>query len=415
MTRRVVITGLGVVSPVGNDIKTFWNNIKAGNIGITTIGDRLNMDGLKTAVAAFVDDFDPLNYVTKMELKRYDRFVHYAIGATKEALDDAGIDVHAEDYIPERTGTIIGSGIGGMQTLEDEFERIYVDGKSKPKPLFIPLVLSNMAAGNVAIKFNAKGISECPVTACASGNNAIGNGMRNIQYGHADIVIVGGAEASVSRTGLGAFEALTALSGATDPTRASIPFDVERNGFVMGEGAGILILEELEHAKARGAKIYAEVVGYGASNDAHHMTSPDPEGNGAKRSMLYAMEDAGLTPNDIDYINAHGTSTKANDDHETIAIKKALGDAAYKVAISSTKSMTGHMLGAAGGVEGIVAALSVFDDFIPPTANLETVAPELDLDYVPKVGRSQEVNVAMSNAFGFGGHNATIILKKYKG
>ena len=413
MTRRVVITGLGVVSPVGNDIDTFWSNIKQGNIGITKIDDRLNMEGLKTKVAAFVNDFDPLDYVSKMELKRYDMFSHYAIAATKQAFDDAGLDVEQMNYTPERIGTIIGSGIGGLHTWEDEFYRLYVEEKPKPKPLFIPMVLSNMAAGNVAIKFKAKGISECPVTACASGNNAIGNGLRAIQYNHADMMIVGGTEASVTRIGLGAFEALTALSKSEDPTRASIPFDADRGGFVMGEGAGILILEELEHAKARGAKIYAEVVGYGASNDAHHMTSPDPEGNGAKRSMQYAMVDANLTPEDIDYINAHGTSTKANDDHETIAIKKALGDTAYKVAISSTKSMTGHMLGAAGGVEGIISALALKDGFIPPTANLEKKDENLDLDYVAKVGREQEITVAMSNAFGFGGHNATIIMKKY--
>lgn len=414
MTRRVVITGLGVISPVGNDIETFWSNIKQGNIGITTIDNRLNMEGLKTKVAAFVNDFDPLAYVSKMELKRYDMFSHYAIAATTQAFADAGLNVEEMNYVPERIGTIIGSGIGGLRNWEEEFHRLYVEEKPKPKPLFIPLVLSNMAAGNVAIKFKAKGMSECPVTACASGNNAIGNGFRAIQYNHADMMIVGGTESSVTRIGLGAFEALTALSRAEDPTRASIPFDADRGGFVMGEGAGILILEELEHAKARNAKIYAEVVGFGASNDAHHMTSPDPEGNGAKRSMQYAMTDAKLTAEEIDYINAHGTSTKANDDHETIAIKKALGEAAYNVAISSTKSMTGHMLGAAGGIEGIVSVLAVQDNFIPPTANLENIDPNLDLDFVPKVGREQEVNIAMSNAFGFGGHNATVIFKKYQ-
>lgn len=413
--RRVVITGLGVVSPLGNDVETFWENIKASTVGIDTIGDRVDMSGLKTKVAAFVNDFNPLDWVSKMELKRYDLFSHYAIAASLQAMSDAGFDVENHNYDPDRLGVMIGNGIGGLHTWATTLYNLYVGQMVKPKPLFIPMVLSNMAAGNVSIKVKAQGISNCPVTACAAGTHAIGEAFRTIKYDLADVMIAGGTESSITKEGLGSFEALTALSTCADPQQASIPFDARRSGFVMGEGSGILILEELEHAKNRGATIYGEVIGYGATSDAYHMTSPDPTGHGASRSMLYAMKEAQITPEDLEYINAHGTSTVANDSAETTAMKKALGDAAYKIPISSTKSMTGHLLGAAGAIEGLITTLAVCNDFVPATANLETPSEGLDLDYVPKVGRSQRVDVAMSNNFGFGGHNASIIIKKYKG
>jgi beta-ketoacyl-acyl-carrier-protein synthase II len=414
MERRVVVTGLGVISPIGNDVETFWGNVQAGKVGIKNIEDEINMEGLNTKVAAFVQGFEPLDWMSKMEIRRFDLFSQYAIAAGLQAANDAKLDIEEQsNYNPERFGTMIGNGIGGLNSWTSTLYSMYAEGMVKPKPLFIPTVLSNMAAGNVAMKLKAQGPSAATMTACSAGTDAIGIAFRTIKYGDADMMIAGGAEAPMTREGIGGFEALTALSKSEDPNRASIPFDAERGGFVMGEGAGLIILEELEHAKARGAKIYCELIGYGATNDAYHMTSPDPEGNGAKRAMEMAINDAKISVEDVVYINAHGTSTKANDAHETVAIKKVFGEHAYNLAISSTKSMTGHLLGATGGVEGIVAALSVKDGFIPATMNLKVTAEDLDLDYVPNIGRKQAVPIAMSNTFGFGGHNATLVFKAY--
>lgn len=412
--RRVVITGLGVISPLGNTVDIFWKNIQENKVGIVPIGDRVDVDGLKVKVAAFVNDFEPLDWVSKMEVRRYDRFSHFAIAAAMQAMQDAGFDIENPMYDSDTFGTFIGNGIGGLQTWSTTFYNKYVKGDIKPKPLFIPMVLPNMATGNVAIKLKAQGPSNCPVTACAAGTTALGEAFRAIKHGDAEMMIAGGTESSITNEGLGAFESLTALSTESDPLRASIPFDTERNGFVMGEGSALLVLEELEHAKKRGAKIYGEIVGFGATTDAYHMTSPNPTGHSAAKAMQLALREAGITPSDINYINAHGTSTKANDTAETIAVKNAFGDAAYKIPISSTKSMTGHLLGAAGAVEGLITALAVYHDFVPATATLKDVDPELDLDYVPQKGRKQVIQYAMSNNFGFGGHNASIIMKKYE-
>lgn len=413
MKRRVVITGMGVISPVGNDVETFWTNLKNGKHGIKMI-DEFDTSDMKTKVAATIKDFDPLDWVPRMELRRFDMFTHYAIAATTQAFKDAGFDVENQNYTPERMGVILGSGVGGMRTWEDQYDKKFLQGKKKPQPLFLPMMLVNMAAGNVSIKFQAKAHCTSVVTACAAASHSIGDAFKIIAADRADVMIAGGTEAAFTRDGVLGFEVLTALSGSDNPDRASIPFDKDRNGFVMGEGAGVLILEELEHAKKRGATIYAEIVGYGASGDAYHMTSPAPDGAGAARSMEQAIDDAGIQPEAIGYINAHGTSTPYNDLFETIAIKRALGEHAYNVPISSTKSMTGHLLGASGGVEAIACIQAIREGFVPPTAGLDNVDPELDLDYVPKVGREVEnLEYALSNSLGFGGHNATLIFKKY--
>ncbi|GBU10815.1 3-oxoacyl-[acyl-carrier-protein] synthase II [Erysipelotrichaceae bacterium] len=415
MSRRVVVTGMGIISPLGNDVETYWQNIKNGEVGISLIGDRVpDMVGIKTKVAALVKDFNPADWVSRMEVRRYDLFTHYAMAASMQAMEHAGLDIVNINYDSERLGVAIGSGVGGAATWEKEFRNYLIEKKAKPGPLFIPMMLANMATGNVAIKVKAQGPTPALVTACAAATQSIGEAYRLIQHNYADMMLAGGTEAPITRLAIAGFEALTALSLSEDPLRASIPFDKDRNGFVMGEGSGVLMLEEYEHAKARGAKIHAEIIGYGITSDAHHMTSPDPEGKGASRAMQYAISEGGITPADIDYINAHGTSTPYNDAFETLAIKKVFGDHANKVAVSSTKSMVGHLLGASGGVEAIATIRALQEGFIPPTAGLEQTSEEMDLDYVPKVGRKVELKYAISNSFGFGGHNGTIALKKYE-
>lgn len=410
MGKRVVITGMGCVTPVGNDLNTFWENIKNGQCGIDEI-TRFDTENFEVKLAAEVKDFDPSLYMDKKEARRMDLYSQYAIAASKMAVDDAKLDIESIDK--ERFGVIVGSGIGGIGTIEKEHEKMLAKGPKRVSPLLIPMIIGNMAAGNIAIQFGAKGICSTVVTACATGSHAIGEAFNTIQRGRADVIIAGGAEASITPLSVAGFMTLQALSTARDKKRASIPFDAERNGFVMGEGAGILILESLDHAIKRGAKIYAEIVGYGATCDAYHITSPDPEGHGAARAMIEAMNEAGVKPEEVAYINAHGTSTPLNDKFETAAIKLAFGEAAKNVAISSTKSMTGHLLGAAGAIEGIVCIKAIEEGFIPPTIGYEKLDPECDLDYVPNAGRKQELNYALSNSLGFGGHNASLLFKKY--
>lgn len=409
--RRVVITGLGAVTPLGNDVKSFWEGIKTGKNGIDKV-TRFDASELKTQIAAEVKDFEPTDYIDKKEARKMDRFTQLAVVAASEAVADSGLDMEKED--PWRVGVITGSGIGGICTFEEQHTAFMERGAGRVSPFFIPMMIGNIAPAQIAIKFKAKGINENVVTACASGTNAIGDAFRHVQYGHNDVIIAGGAEAVVTPITFAGFCNMKAMSTRNDdPQHASRPFDAERDGFVLGEGAGFVILEELEHAKARGAKIYAELVGYGATDDAYHITSPVPGGEGGAKAMELAIKDAKLEPKDITYINAHGTSTKYNDHFETDAIKSVFGDAAKTVAVSSTKSMTGHLLGAAGGVEAIVCALAISDSFIPATINYENPDPDCDLDIVPNVGRNQAVMAAMSNSLGFGGHNASIVLKKY--
>lgn len=413
MNKRVVITGMGVVSPLGNDVTTFWENIKAGKNGIKPI-TRFQDENMRTKLAAPVEDFDPLKYIKKAEVSRYDAFSQFAIAASYQAYEDAGLNEDVLD--PERLGVIVGTGIGGLATWQEQFRKVYVDGAPKMQPLFVPMVIANMASGNVAIKLNAQAYCTSVVTACAAAANSIGEAFHLIQIGRADAMLAGGSEAGQTVFGIKGFEALTALSLSEDETRASIPFDKERNGFVMGEGAGMLILEEYEHAKNRGAHIYAEIVGYGATSDAYHMTSPRPDGKGAARSMQQALDEAGIKATDVGYINAHGTGTPYNDKFETVAIKTVFGKDAYNVAISSTKSMTGHLLGASGGIEAIASILALKDQILPPTIGYSVPDPECDLDYIPNVARTVEnVNYALSNSLGFGGHNATLLFKKYGG
>lgn len=410
MNRRVVITGLGAITPVGNDVDTFWNSIKEGKCGIDVI-KAFDVSDFKAKLAAEVKDFNPEDYMEKKETKRNDRFCQFALAASAQAIEDSKLDLDAVDK--ERFGVILGSGIGGISTIEEQHTKLMEKGPNRVSPMVIPMIIANMAAGNVAIKYGAKGICTTIVTACASSNNAIGESFRNIKYGYADVMISGGSEAGITPLSVAGFASLTALSKSTDPLRASIPFDKERNGFIMGEGSGILILEELEHALKRGAKIYAEVVGYGATGDAYHITSPSPDGEGAARAMKLAMEEANVEKQDISYINAHGTSTPYNDRCETAAIKQAFGEYAYNIPISSTKSMTGHLLGAAGAVEAAICVKAIQENFIPPTIGYKEKDEECDLDYVPNKGREAEVKYALSNSMGFGGHNAMIIFKKY--
>lgn len=411
--RRVVITGLGAVTPLGNDVKSFWEGIKAGKNGVDKV-TLFDASELKTQIAAEVKGFEPTDYIEKKEARKMDRFTQFALVAASEAVADSGLDMEKED--PWRVGVITGSGIGGISTFEDQHSVLLEKGPGRVSPFFIPMMIANIAPAQIAIKFKTKGVNENVVTACASGTNAIGDAFRHIQYGQNDVIIAGGAEAVVSPVAFAGFCNMKAMSTRNDdPQHASRPFDAERDGFVLGEGAGFVILEELEHAKARGAKIYAELAGYGATDDAYHITSPVPGGEGGAKAMELAIKDAGLEPKDITYINAHGTSTKYNDHFETQAIKSVFGDAAKDVAVSSTKSMTGHLLGAAGGVEAIVCALSIKDGYIPATINYENPDPDCDLDIVPNEGREQEVKAAMSNSLGFGGHNASIVLKKYEG
>ncbi|HIX52285.1 MAG TPA: beta-ketoacyl-ACP synthase II [Candidatus Lachnoclostridium stercoripullorum] len=410
MKRRVVVTGLGAITPVGNDVETFWNSLKNGVVGIGPI-TTFDTAEYKAKLAAEVKDFDPKKYMDNKTARRMERFSQFAVAAAKEALEDAGIDMEKED--PFRVGVSVGSGIGGLDAIERETRKLIEKGPSRINPLLVPLMISNMAAGNIGIQFGLKGKNINVVTACATGTHSIGEAFRSIQYGEADVMVAGGAEASITPIGIAGFAALTALNTTEDPKRASIPFDKERNGFVMGEGAGIVVLESLEHAKARGAKIYAEVGGYGATCDAYHITSPAEDGSGAAKAMEVAIADAGMKPEDVDYVNAHGTSTHHNDLFETKAIKLALGEHAYEVKVNSTKSMVGHLLGAAGGVEFIACVKSIEDGYVHVTAGLEVDDEECDLDYTKGQGVSMDVNCAISNSLGFGGHNATLLVKKF--
>jgi 3-oxoacyl-[acyl-carrier-protein] synthase II len=408
--KRVVITGIGAVTPLGNDADTTWKNLIDGKSGIGPL-TRLNPEDYPAKVAAEVKDFDIEAYLEKKEARKMDRFTHYAIAASVMAVKDANLTINEENA--ERVGVWIGSGIGGMETFEQQFEVFLNRGYRRVSPFFVPMMIPDMAAGQVSILLGAKGINSCTVTACATGTNSIGDAFKAIQRGDVDVMISGGAEAPITRMSLAGFSANTALSTNSDPKTASRPFDLNRDGFVIGEGAGIVILEELEYALARGAKIYAEVVGYGSTGDAHHITAPAPGGEGGARSMKMALKDGDLSPEAVDYINAHGTSTGYNDKYETMAVKEVFGDHAYKLAMSSTKSMTGHLLGAAGGIEAIFSVLSIRDGIIPPTINLETPDPECDLDYVANQSRNSSVNVVMSNSLGFGGHNATLVFKRF--
>lgn len=411
MKRRVVVTGLGAITPIGNDVESFWNGLKNKTVGIAPI-TYFDTADYKAKLAAEVKGFDAKQYMDPRTAKRMEQFSQFAVAASKEALEDSGINMENED--PYRVGVCVGSGIGSLQSMEREHKKLLEKGPGRVNPLLVPMMISNMAAGNVAIQFGMKGKCFNVVTACATGTHSIGEAFRSIQYGEAEVMLAGGTEASISPIGVAGFTALTALSTCDDPKRASIPFDKDRSGFIMGEGSGVVVLESLEHAKARGAKIYAEVVGYGSTCDAYHITSPAEDGSGAAKAMEFAMEDAGITPDKIDYVNAHGTSTHHNDLFETKAIKLALGDHAYNVKINSTKSMIGHLLGAAGGVEFIACVKSIQDGFVHATAGLVQPDEECDLDYTMGDGVSIDVNYAISNSLGFGGHNASILVKKFE-
>ena len=410
MSRRVVVTGMGAITPIGLNVEEFWSGVKNQKVGIDFI-TKFDTTDFKAKVAAEVKGFDPKQYMDFKSAKRMEAFCQFAVAAAKEALEDAGLDMTKED--PYMVGTAVGSGIGSLQSMEREHSNLLNKGPSRINPLLVPLMISNMAAGNVSIAYGLKGKSINVVTACATGTNSIGEGYRSIQTGEADVMVAGGTESSITPIGIGGFAALTALSTSEDPKRASIPFDKERNGFVMGEGAGIVVLEELEHAKARGAHIYAEVVGYGCSSDAFHITSPAEDGSGAARAMSNAIREAGVTPADIDYINAHGTSTHHNDLFETRAIKLCFGNEAKNVKISSTKSMVGHLLGAAGAVEFITCVKCIEDGYVHPNVGLQETEEELDLDYVRGNGIEMDVNYVLSNSLGFGGHNASLLVKKF--
>ena len=410
MERRVVITGLGAITPIGNNVEEFWNGIKEGKCGIDEI-TRFDTSDFKVKLAGEVKGFSVEDYIDKREAKRMDRFSHFAIVASREAWKDSGLNREKEDMT--RVGVIVGSGIGGIGTIEKDIQKMFEKGPDRVSPMYIPMTIGNMAAGNVTIDLGAKGESISMVTACASGTHCIGESFRMIKHGYQDIIVTGGTEASITPSSVAGFTNIKALTQTTDKYRASIPFDKERNGFVMGEGAGIVVLEELEHAKARGAHIYCEMVGYGVSCDAYHMTAPAPEGIGGAKAMINALQDASLEANQIDYINAHGTSTPMNDKLETAAIKKAFKNHAHKVAVSSTKGNTGHCLGAAGGIEGVLCVKALEDNFIPATINYQNFDEECDLDIVANHGRKQVLNYVMSNSLGFGGHNASIIFKKY--
>lgn len=410
MSIRVVVTGLGAVTPIGNNVDDFWTSVKAGKIGFDHI-TKFDTTDYKCHIAAELKDFNPQDFMDRKAAKRMEPFSQYAVAAAKQAIDDSGLDIEKED--PYMVGCAIGSGIGSLQAMERETQKLYEKGPNRVNPLLVPLMICNMAAGNVSIQFGLKGKSINDVTACATGTNTIGEAYRSIQYGEADVMVAGGTEGSVCPIGIAGFTALTALSTVDDPAKCSLPFDKNRSGFVMGEGAGVVILEELEHAKARGAKIYAEVVGYGCSSDAYHITSPQEDGAGAARAMTNAMSDAGVTPADVKYINAHGTGTHHNDLFETRAIKLAFGDEAADLKINSTKSMIGHLLGAAGAVEFITCVKEIQDGFIHKTVGYETPDEEIDLNYC-KDSYEEPVEYALSNSLGFGGHNASILLKAYK-
>lgn len=408
--RRVVVTGMGAVTPIGNNVEDFWAGIKAGKLGIAPI-TKFDTTEYKAKVAGEVKDFVAKDYMDPKAAKRMSSFTQYAMVAAKEAMENSGLDMTKED--PFRVGICVSSGIGGMQDIEEAHEKVMTKGPGRVKPMFVPMMISNMAAGNISIAYGLKGKSINVVTACATGTQSIGEALRSIQCGDADVMLAGGAEACITPVGVAGFTSLTALTTEEDPTKACCPFDEKRSGFVMGEGAGVVVLEELEHAKARGAKILAEVVGYGATSDAFHITSPAEDGSGAAEAMKRAMSEGDIAPADVDYINAHGTSTHHNDLFETRAIKLALGDAAKDVHINSTKSMIGHLLGAAGAVEFITCVKSMEDGFIHQTIGSDTPGEECDLDYTFGAPVETEVNVVLSNSLGFGGHNATLAIKKY--
>ncbi|AYC29007.1 beta-ketoacyl-ACP synthase II [Paenisporosarcina cavernae] len=407
--RRVVITGVGAITPLGNDVPSTWSNIKAGKSGVGPL-TRLDTDLFAAKIAAEVKDFNIEEYIERKEARKMDRFTHYALAASIEAVKDSGLEITPE--VGLRTGVWIGSGIGGMETYENQFKVFQEKGARRVSPFFVPMIIADMASGQVSIHFGAKAMNNCSVTACASGTNSIGDAFKVIQRGDADVMISGGAEAPITNMSVAGFISNTALSLNPEAQKASRPFDANRDGFVIGEGSGIVVLEEYEHAVGRGAKIYAEIVGYGSTGDAHHITAPAPEGEGAARAMAQALSDGGVSPEQVAYINAHGTSTPYNDLFETQAVKSVFGEHAYTLAMSSTKSMTGHLLGAAGGIEAIFTALAIKEGIMPPTINLENPDPECDLDYVANEAREASIDYAMSNSLGFGGHNASIVLKK---
>lgn len=409
--RRVVVTGIGAVTPLGNDAQTMWQNIISNKSGIDFI-TRVDKEQFPVKVAAEVKDFDSQLYIDRKETRKMDLFTQYAVAAAKMAVEDANLTI--DENNAEKVGVWIGCGIGGMDVYEEQLRRFIDKGYRRVSPFFVPMLIPDMAAGQVSIHLGAKGINSCTVTACASGANSIGDAFKAVQRGDAEAMITGGTESPITNMAFAGFSAMKALSFNEDPKTASRPFDKNRDGFVMGEGAGILVLESLESAQARGAKIYAEIIGYGSTGDAYHITAPAVDGEGAARAMQHALDDAGMQSDAITYINAHGTSTGMNDKYETAAIKKVFGDHAYKLAVSSTKSMTGHLLGAAGGVEAAISVKAIEENIVPATINYETPDPECDLDYVPNKARKQPVEAVMSNSFGFGGHNASLIFKKYQ-
>ena len=411
MKKRVVITGIGAVTPLGNDAWSTWENAKNGISGIG-IAQQINLDKVDVKLAGEVKNFKPDDFMDRKEARRMGRFSQLAVAASKMAVEDAGIQM-GENVAAERVGVWIGSGIGGLGEFEEQHKKFLEKGQRRVNPFTIPMFIPDMAAGRVSIELGAKGINNASVTACASGSNSIGDAFRALQSGYGDVMIAGGAEATITEMTIAGFSNMTALSTNPDPLTACRPFDKNRDGFIIGEGSGIVILEELQHAKARGAKIYGEIVGYGATGDAYHITSPAPEGEGAARAIKQALEDADIHPSEVDYINAHGTSTPLNDLYETKAIKEVFKEHAYQLAVSSTKSMTGHMLGAAGAVEAIFSLLTIRDGVIPPTINYETPDEELDLDYVPNIAREKHVQIAVSNSLGFGGHNASLIFREF--
>ena len=411
MKKRVVITGIGAVTPLGNDAWSTWENAKKGISGIG-IAQRVNLDKVDVKLAGEVKNFKPDDFMDRKEARRMGRFSQLAVAASKMAVEDAGIQM-GENVAAERVGVWIGSGIGGLGEFEEQHKKFLEKGQRRVNPFTIPMFIPDMAAGRVSIELGAKGINNASVTACASGSNSIGDAFRALQNGYGDVMIAGGAEATITEMTIAGFSNMTALSLNPDPLTACRPFDKNRDGFIIGEGSGIVILEELQHAKARGAKIYGEIVGYGATGDAYHITSPAPEGEGAARAIKQALEDADIHPSEVDYINAHGTSTPLNDLYETKAIKEVFKEHAYQLAVSSTKSMTGHMLGAAGAVEAIFSLLTIRDGVIPPTINYETPDEELDLDYVPNIAREKHVQIAVSNSLGFGGHNASLVFREF--
>lgn len=408
---RVVVTGLGALTPIGNDVSTFWENSKKGVCGIDFIKS-INVDELDIKIAGELKDFDATNYIDKKEIRRIDRFTQYGLIASMEAFNNSGLNLDEIDL--DRFAVIFGSGIGGYNTHEAEFKTVYTKGLKRVSPMYVPMAIINAVAANIAIKYSARGMCTSAVTACATATNNIGDAFRHIKHGYADVVICGGSEAPITPIGIAGFQNMKALNSNNNPQRSSIPFDKERSGFVMGEGAGALVLESLEHAKKRGAKIYAEIVGYGATCDAYHITSPSPEGYGAAKAMSDAIKEANINYNEVSYINAHGTSTPYNDLFETRAIKSVFKDFAKNIPISSTKSMTGHLLGAAGAIESIICIKALEEGFIPPTIGYKVVDEELDLDYVPNVGRDAKLNYALTNSLGFGGHNASLLFKRWE-